>query len=638
MVLQSIRERLSGIMAFFILGILIIPFAFVGVSSYFSSGTENLVARVNDTDITLNEFQQSFSGYRNRMRSLMGASFDPVAFESLVERRRHLDAMIDRELLTQAVARIGLDVDDRRLAQEIRELPAFQLDGQFSQEVYLNRLAGQGLSVSEFENQMRTQFIMDQLPSGLLASSFATRGELERFVRLQEQERSFRSVMVDPIYDEPPYEPSEDEVVAWYESKPERFQSEEQVVIEYLELDAVDIDTGTDPDDEFLRARFEDQKGRFISPEQRQVSHILIEVSATADEAVIETARQEAEAIAQRARAGEDFAELARTESDDIGSSDAGGDLGWLEPGIMPGPFEDAMYALTADNPISDPVQTSFGWHVIQLRDVQESSGMSFEEARTVLIEEYRQEEAEREFLDKADVLIDLIYEDPTTLEAAALDLGLEVQTEGPFSRAGGEGIAGNPEVVTAAFSDLVKLQGSASDPIDLGDNHLVVIRLREHLPAALQPLDAVREQVVQQIRDERASQRARELSEQILASVAEGATLEDAAAEHGLEVQASDGIKRRSFVPDTVLVGQVFDLPAPETESAERAVLETSTGFAVVELTSVKDGSLDDPSQPGGGQFRRQIANAVASVEARGFMEQLRERAVVEVFEERLQ
>ncbi|NNL94648.1 MAG: hypothetical protein HKO64_03415 [Xanthomonadales bacterium] len=630
---------MSGILAFFVLGILIIPFAFVGVNSYFSSGTENLVARVNDTDITVNDFTQSFSNYRNRMRSLMGQSFDPVAFESVVERRRHLDSLIDQELLTQAVSDIGLDVDDERLAQEIRDLPAFQLDGEFNQEVYLNRLAGQGLSVSQFEQQMRTQYVMSQLPTGLLSSSFSTAGELQNFVSLQDQTRSFRSVIVDPVDSTDSADPDDEQIQAYYDANPEMFQSEEMVTIEFLELDTVNINAGTEPDEDFLRSRFEDQKGRFISPEQRQVSHILVEASATEDEAVIETARQKAQDLADRARAGEDFAELARSNSDDVGSAELGGDLGWLEPGIMSESFENAMYQLTLDSPISDPVQTSFGWHVIQLREIEASSGMSYEEARPILIEEHQAEEAEREFIDKADRLIDLIYEDPTTLEAAAMDLGLEVQVAGPFSRAGGEGVAANPEVISAAFSELVLLQGSASDPIDLDVNHLLVLRVREHFPASLKPLEAVREQVIGLLKQEAALEAARQVAQDILDAVNNGSSnLEEAAQQAGYEVADNEAVTRRSFVPDPTLVQNVFGLAAPPADTTGRALLETSTGFAVVELYDVTDGSLAQAPGSASQQYRRQIANATASIEARGFMEQLRLAAQVEVFEEQLQ
>lgn len=637
MVLQSIRERLTGILAFFILGILIIPFAFVGVNSYFSTGGENVVALVNDEEITLTEFSQSFSSYRQRMQSMMGEAYDPEAFDSMVARREHLDALIDQQVLAQAVKGIGLEVDDERLAREIRSLPTFQLDGEFNMDLYQSRLASQGMSVPGFERDMRTQIVMGQLPTGILASSFATRSELQDYVRLQEQRRSFRSVNIASVETPEAPGPSDEEIRDYYDRNQPEFRSEEMVAIEYLELNAVEIGSGTEPDEEFLRNRFEQQKGRFISPEQRQVSHILVEVSASADEASKQTARQKADELAQRARAGEDFAELAREHSDDIGSSENGGDLGWLEPGVMSETFEEAMYALSLERPISDPVQTGFGWHVILLRDIQPAEGMDFEEARPILIAEHQEEETEREFLEKADRLIDLIYEDPTTLDAAALALGLEVQRAGPFSRAGGEGIAANPAVVNAAFSDLVLAQGSVSDPVDLDENHIVVVRVAEHLPAAVRPLIEVRDVIEERILAERARERAKSKAETILAAVEhEGTELETVAEQEGLEVEFTEAATRRNFVPDARIVEQVFQMPAPAEGAVELAVVESSDGYAVVELQSVEDGELDDTTSAEL-QFRRQIANAAASAEWQGFMLRLRESARVRVFEDRL-
>lgn len=638
MVLQSIRERLTGILAIVILGILVIPFAFVGVNSYFQSGAENLVARVNDKDITTTEFTQSFSNYRRRMQSMLGASFDPVAFESLVTRREHLDSLIDEEVLNQAAMGLDLAIDDARLAQQILDIPAFQLDGEFSQDVYLARLTSQGLTVQQFERQMKAQYVMSQLPTGIMASSMATNSELENYVSLQDQTRQFKSVIVAPKSDEVQSDPDEAAIQAYYDDNQSSFRSEELVTIEYVELNVVDIPMITEPDDEFLQNRFEQQKGRFISAEQRQVSHILIEVSANEDEGVKATAQQEAQDIADRVRAGEDFATLAAELSDDIGSAGSGGDLGWLEPGVMSDSFEEAMFELSLENPVSDPVQTGFGWHVIQLSDIRPSEGMSFEEARNILIAEHQEEEAEREFIEKADQLVDMIYEDPTTLDAAALDLGLDIRQIGPFSRSGGEGIAANNEVTEAAFSELVLLQGSVSDPIDLADNHLVMIRVLEHLPAAVQPLDLVREQIIGEIKQEEALEAARQEAEEMIAELnQEGADLEAIATGRGYELVETEAATRTNFVPDRTVINEVFTLELPEDGSPLSTVVEASNGYALVVLEGVTPGALEPGQALNEQQYRRQISNAAATLEFTGMMKQLRNSATIEVFEDRL-
>ena len=389
MVLQTIRDRLNGIIAIFILGLLIIPFLFVGVSSYFTSDAVNSVAVVNDQDITISQFNQSFQNYRRRMQSLLGTNFDPEQFDQAIIRRQHLDAMIDQELLSQASFDAGLSVTNERLAAAIREIPAFHVDGEFNSDVYQSRLASQGRTAQQFEIDMRSQMVMNQFPSVIASSAISTKWELNDYVRLQEQERAFSAILVPVVLPESAPEEGEgdselsegaedaaaeenseaesadatetpvadeideESILAWYEAHPDDFRSQEQVIIEYIELDAATLGGQIAPDEEQLKARFEEQEARFITPESRLASHILIEVDAQAPEADIETARERAEALAGRARAGEDFAALAQEHSQDAGSAADGGDLGWVEPGFMVQAFEDGLYELTEESPIS---------------------------------------------------------------------------------------------------------------------------------------------------------------------------------------------------------------------------------------------------------------------------------------------
>ena len=638
MVLQSIRERLTGILAFAILGILIIPFALVGVNEYFTSNSGNLVARVNDTEITFNDFNQNFSDYRRRMQSMLGANYDPIEFDQLVVRREFLDNLIDQELVAQAAQSMGLDVDDQTLAEEIRQIPAFQVEGQFNADVYQSRLLSQGMTPTQFQREMRAQYVVNQLPMSISTSSIATPSEMNTFVALANQTRTFGSIMVPATPPETPVEFSEDEIQSWYDSHTDEYQSVEQVIIEYVELDTASIEAGPDPDETFLREQFETQKARFISPEQRQVSHILLTVDADADEAVKETARQQAEDLAERARAGEDFAELAKEFSQDQGSASIGGDLGWVESGVMVKGFENAMYELTVEALISDPVETGFGWHVIKLTDIREATGMPFEEARATLAQEYQDENAARAFLEQADRLVDIVYEDPTTLESAALVMGLEVKEAGPFSRDGGEGIASNADVVQTAFSDLVLLQGSVSDPVNLDENSLVMIRLKEHLPVALKPLAEVRDEIIATLASNLAHDQAEAEAKQILTSLESGESdMETLAAELGLEYSLQTDTSRKSTDPDVELVQEVFRLQAPAENDLLRTVLPASDGFAVVELTEVVDGVIDGEALFAMQQYERVIANGVASQETAAVLAQLRAAAEIEVFEDKI-
>ncbi len=637
MVLQVIRERLTGPALWVILGILIVPFAFVGVNEYLSSGSGNQVALVNDEEITFEAFNQSFINYRRGMQQRMGEAFNPAEYDSLVARLEYLDQMIDEELLRQAAMDMDLAVDDARLAETIRSIPAFQVEGVFNADVYQARVQSMGMSIPQFESELRSSAVLSTLPQGIRDSSFATRSEYEEFVALTEQTRSFRVVTVaaDTNAVEPVF--SEAEQQAWYEDHLDRFLTEETVVIEFLDLDMSTMSVGEMPSEDALLAAYEAQKGRFIVPERRRVSHILIEAPADADSAAVEAARLQAEALARQAREGDDFAALAEANSEDIGSAPLGGDLGFIEPGVMAESFEAAVYELSMDNPVSDPVQTGFGWHVIMLTDIEPAAGMPFEEAREVLIAEAMEEQGERLFLDLADRMVDIVYEDPTTLEAAALDLELDIQTEGPFTRAGGLGIASNPEVVAAAFSELVLEQGSASDLIDLGPSHAVVLRVLEHEPVRTMALDEVRPEVIAGLQQDAARAVALERAAALLAEVEAGMPLDEVAGASGLLVQDLQSVGRNSTLPDPLTVSEVFSLPRPEGDEPLFKVVESAAGYSLVELDSVTDGTVDAGQLIAARQARMMMGTINAGVEAWALVRQLREQARVEIFEENL-
>ena len=662
MVLQSIRDRLTGIIAIFIFAILIIPFAFVGVSSYFTSDAVNAVAVVNDQEITINQFNSGFQNYRRRMQAQLGSAFDPELFDQAIVRRQFLDQMINEELLVQVSAEAGLAVDDQRLALAIRDIEAFNVDGEFNTDVYQARLAAQGITPAQFEIDMRASMVSNQFPASISTSAITTNWEVNDYVRLMDQTRAFKAVVV-PAFPQEPEEESEvldpetgeavaeeiaeeiteeeplDEaaILAWYEVHQGEYMSREMVIIEYLELDAATMGGELDVEEDALLARFEEQESRFITPESRLASHILIEVDSAAPEVDIETARELAGELSGRAHAGEDFAALASEYSQDIGSASEGGDLGWVEPGIMVQAFEDGLYELSIENPVSEPVQTGFGWHVIYLREIRPAEGMTFTEARDILLEEYKTEADERRFLEQADRMVDIIYEDPTTLDAAAEELGLDVLEAGPFGREGGElGVSANMNVVTASFSDLVLAQAVISDPVDLGLNHIVLIRLKEHLPEAQLPLEEVRDQVAESVRRERAMEAASLAADELLASLVAGADIVALAEESGLELVEAEAATRTAPEINAQLRDQVFLMHGPGEDGPARAVVELADGFAVIQLDSIVPGELAEEDALRKQAYNRRIANASASTETLGFMEMLRKQSTIQIYEDR--
>lgn len=636
--LQKLREKTSGWIAVVILALLMIPFAFFGVENYFNAQTATYVARVGDQEISQDEFQQRFQEYRMQMRRMLGDRFDSRQFEQPTIKRQFLDRLIEEKLLVQQAAKTGIVVTPTQLRQEILGMEAFQVAGQFDQDRYMALLRNQSMTPASFEERLGKEMAVQAVTGEIQSSAFATSDYLDRYLSLRDQKRSFHYLVLEPATLDSVGEVSEDEIKAYYDAHPDAFTREESVSLEYLQMRPADVEVPVTVSEQTLRERYEEQSARFVDPEARLASHVLIAVAPDADADAVRAAQEKAQAIAEAARKdGTDFAELAKEHSDDIGSRATGGDIGWIEKGITDPAFEDALFAMTAGE-ISDPVKGSDGWHVILLREVRPGKVKPFEEVRAELEKEYLDGERERLFNDQSGKLVDTIYRDPTTLNTASSELGLEIRTTGFFDRNGGDGIAAFPAVVDAAFSDSVLTQGNVSDPITLPDGSLVAIRVADHKAATVTPFDEVRDRVETLVKEERIAEQAREAANAALAEAQGGMTLTDMAEARGLQLQQGDAVTRGAVNLDRKLITRVFELPHPVEGRVDVGMAAMDGNrYALIQLQQVTDG---DPASIGSdvrSALSEQLSNALGGVEARAYVDALRANTEIIVAEERL-
>src|SRR5690606_35156171 len=524
--LQKLREKTSGWIAMVILGLLCIPFAFVGMEQYLFQQNHTFSAKVEAPpkwwqsapswwpvtmlwqreEIDQDEFRQAFEQARQQARATQGDSFDPREFESIDNKRRVLDGLVDRLVMQMSANRAGIAVSDEQVRDAIQSIPAFQVDGRFDPQRYQLALASQvpAMTPRGFEREVREGLQQSLIASRVATSAFVTPSQLDRLMKLIGERRDVSFVVLPP--------PAEDtapvtdaQIRDWYEANKAEYRAPETVSIEYVDVNSAALPEPAAADEAALRRRYEQEKARFVDPEQRLASHILVQVAPGADDAAQKAAREKAAKIAAEAREpGADFAELARENSDDAGSKGSGGVLGWVaQDGSMVKPFEDALFAMQAGG-VSDPVKTDFGWHVIKLRDVRSGKQVSFEEARPQLEAEQAEVARERAYNELTGKLVDQALKNPSALAPAANAVGLPLQKLGPFSRENGTGIAANPAVVRAAFSEVRIQDGTVSDPIEIAPGHSVVIRVTDHTAERALSLEEVRERVVAEIRGDR--------------------------------------------------------------------------------------------------------------------------------------
>jgi len=626
--LQAIRDRVTGVVAFVILGLLAIPFLFFGVESYINTVPEDAVAVVGDDEITVNDFQAEFARHRAQLRQQQGDEYDEVATNQPTVRREFLEEMIDQVLLQQHAASIGLSISDDALVELIRQIEAFQVGSQFSPEAYRQALAAQGLTAQGFEQEIRQDLMTRMVPTAVTGSAMATEKEIDRMIEIQNEQREIamaefpREEYLDSV------NVSEEQVAAYYESNTSQFMTDERVRLRYVELKAADLTDGLTLSEQELRQRYEAAEARFLSPELRRASHILLEIT---DERNDDQTQALAASLIERINEGEDFAQLAEANSADPISAEAGGDLGLIEPGQMMPEFERALYDLNEPGDLSEPVRTRFGWHVIRLDEIQPPEGLSFEDAKAQIQAEYIDQESEARYIEISERLIDLIFADDTTLSPVSAELDLPIQTTEAFTRAGGEGIAANAQVIEAAFSDRVLLDRVASDPIEIDRNHMVVVILDEHLESEPKPLAEVAETIEARLIEEATDAAALKAAQDQLAALENDPSLANALFSEPETLGRND----LRFGPD--FSRELFRLPGQPTQLPMWTILPTTSGHALVELRAVVPGNPAQADEQMRDLMRQQVMFAHIGYEVNALMQWLRENTSVSVVEDRL-
>lgn len=583
--LLKIREKTTGWVAMTILGILIVPFALFGLDQYLVQGGSSTVASIKapppwwssapgfwpvsvlwrHEEVETEEFRNRFEQVRQQQRAEQGDAFDGRAFQDIANKRAVLDGLVNQRVQAMAAQAAGVAVSDSMVINEIQRIPAFQVDGRFDPQRYQLALASQvpPQSPAQFDRVVRESLEQGLITDVLIDSNFVTSSELDRLIRLMGEERDV-SLLVVPAAELGEKAVADADVQAWYDAHQAEYGAPERVSIEYISLAAGDMPEPAPADEETLRQRYDQQVEKFAEQEERLASHILLEVDPEADAATVQAAKEKAEALATQARGDEaDFAELASSSSDDAAS--AGGDLGWINRGMMPGALEDALFAMKAGE-ISDPVKTEFGWHVIQLREIKTGERQSFEDARESLAREQAEADREGMFSDLSSRVVDAVLENPSGLAFAAEAANLNVQKLGPFDATSEEGIAATAAVKRVAFSEAMIQDGMVSDPIEIGPEHNVWIRVVEHTPEEAKPLDQVRDEVVASIRSDRLQKAAHERGATLQARLKKGESLPDIATAESLpDPETQPGVPRGApliapGVSDALFAVQVGD------------------------------------------------------------------------------
>ncbi len=616
--IQDIRDNSTGYVTKIIVGLIIVVFALFG----FGSITTFLapvpkVATVNGTQITQRAMEIAVE--RNR-RMMIAQNVEPQNIDEDTLRRNVLRSLIGRALLTQEVQALNMEYSDSALDAEIVSTPAFQVDGEFNSQQFQLVIGSAGFSAVSYREEMRLDKEFQQLNSAIQGTSFLTDKEVRRASSLAQQLRdiAFLRVEVDKLLDDVVVE--EAEVLSYYDAHSTEFVTEETIDLEYLELKRRDLMTEVTFEEAELVAFYEETRDLYARDERRHVAHILIEVSSDVPE---EDARVKVDGIYTRILAGEDFAQLARENSDDPGSAVNGGDLGVNDAGTFVEEFEAVSSVLEIDQ-VAEPVLTEFGFHIIKLLGIEEANTPELSEIRGRIENDFRESLAEDIFVTRSARLDEMAFESQDLLDPSE-ELNLVIKSTGQFGRDSGHGIAANPGVIDAAFSADVLLDGNNSSVIEINANNHVVVRVKEHRRSEIQPLDQVNEEIRNKLLRDKAIELAETRALEMVEMLESGAITRYVADQFGLEWEVVGEARRNIPGMDRDINREAFSLPRPREGNKSVGYAKLPNGdAAVISVTNVQNKVEGDLGPSEVVSLKRVLASRQGAIDFQNFQDRL--------------
>lgn len=546
--------------------------------------SESFAVKVNAAVIGMEDYQFAYGNLYRLYQNVYRDQFTPEMEKQLRLRQQALDSLVEQALLLQEGKVLGLKVTDKELIDSIAKIPAFQKDGSFNRDLYLQVLRGQRLTADEFETLQKRDLLVEKVREQIRQGVSVSDAEINQEYLEQNDKVDLTVVRLVPAAFEAQVRVDPAQLATYFKEHAEQFRRPETVDLSYVVFEPKGLLGQVKMNDEEIERFYRRNLDRFEVPEVVQASHILIRVAADADPKVREQKRALAQQIQADARGGKDFADLAKRYSEDPGSAARGGDLGEFGRGTMVGPFETAAFALKPGQ-ISDVVETSFGYHIIKCVAHREGTVKPLAEVRDQVTAALRVELAGQLAMEKASDAYN-INRKGGSLEAVAKSAGLTIKNSGFFAREEPAGSLGEiPGLAQAAFA---LATGEMGRPVMTAQG-AVLFTVRAKRDSHIPELKEVEASVIQAYRQDQAKLLARRAAEGLLAAAKRGEKLEAAAQRLGLpaEVTGPFAKARNNFIPrigvSEKLMQAAFALDPLQTVPAE--AFEVSGAWVAVQL-----------------------------------------------------
>ena len=603
------------------LALITLPFAFFGVDSYMrNSGVGGDVAAIGDMKITQQQFQQTLREQQERLRTQLGAQFDPKMLDNPEARKAILDDLINQRLLLVEASKNRMFASDEAVRQTIAGVEAFKVDGKFSSERYEAALRAQGMSPQGFEAQLRQDLTLQQLAGAIGQSGIVSRTVGDRLLALQTEKREVAEyrLNLDSYLDK--VKLADDAARKFYDENSAQFQTPEQAKAEYVVLSMETIGAQLSVSEAEIKAAYDSRKDRYVQPEERRASHILV----SSEKVGKDKAKAKAEELlAEIRKTPTAFPDLARKHSDDPGSASKGGDLGFFARGMMVKPFEDSAFGLK-EGEISGVVESDFGSHIIKLTGVHAAKEKPLAEVKGEIEAELKKTAASRKFAEAAEAFSNMVYEQSDSLAPVAEKFKLTIKQSDWLGRQAvpANGVLGNEKILAALFSGDSIQNKRNTEAVEVAPNTLVAARIVDHKAAALQPFDGVKVGIETLLKRKEALALAARDGAERLETLKKG---EDKLAWGA--VKTVSRLDARAIPP--LAAQAVFRMDAGKLP-AYAGIELPGEGYALLKLANVVPGDkMDDAARKG---MLQQLGGLLSKEEVQAYLAALRARYKVEI------